>query len=343
MGHAQRAALLLLTSVAVVGSTGDGAQPAKPPPWSSSWDTCAAAYARNLSAVFPRHSASEILAKLPPPTEDHPDASAASPLILLAPGSSGTASFFWASAMLNLSAKHFNDVWLHDGRCSRTDKDKAYLPEALFTRGCGGRGCEFVGDWPVPVQWPQLWALAPRARFVMLDFDAAKWRATRLTFRNGYCSHPQRADCRVPLAFDTDGDFQVREAWLDTSVAVASVDQTVAAADALKAFVRCAIPADQLVWLSWQMPPPRLWALLSGFARVPLPPTLDRTEFPRDRNGKDGKRCAFGNTTCGDMLACVLGDLCAGCRKSYAHCSKRRGGLASGGVCPLDFKNPYGT
>ena len=339
MGHAQRAALLLLTSVAVVGSTGDGAQPAKPPPWSSSWDTCAAAYARNLSAVFPRHSASEILAKLPPPTEDHPAASAASPLILLAPGSSGTASFFWASAMLNLSAKHFNDVWLHDGRCSRTDKDKAYLPEALFTRGCGGRGCEFVGDWPVPVQWPRLWALAPRARFVMLDFDAAKWRASRLSFRGGYCSNsPLKGDCRVPLAFDAVGGK-----WEDASAAVASVNQTVAAADALKAFVRCAIPADQLVWLSWQMPPPRLWALLSGFARVPLPPTLDRTEFPRDRNGKDGKRCAFGNTTCGDMLACVLGDLCAGCRKSYAHCSKRRGGLASGGVCPLDFKNPYGT
>ena len=110
--------------------------------------------------------------------------------------------------------------------------------------------------------------------------------------------------------------------------------------------MRCAIPADQLVWLSWQMPPPRLWALLSGFARVPLPPTLDRTEFPRDRNGKDGKRCAFGKTSCGDMLACVLRDPCAGlCPASkQARCSRRRGRLAShlasDRVCPLDFKRP---
>ena len=95
--------------------------------------------------------------------------------------------------MLNMTAKHSKDVWLRGGRCGARvrNRDKRYKPKLLFTKGCGGRGCEFVGDWPVPVQWPQLWALAPRARFVMLDFDAAKWRATRLTFRNGYCSHPQ--------------------------------------------------------------------------------------------------------------------------------------------------------
>ena len=326
---------------------------AGPPPWAS-WHRCRVAYARNVSAIFPSHNASDIVEKLAAPGASQPGApptraatTAASPLILLAPGSSGTASLFWASAMLNMSAKHGNDVYLRGGRCSRSVGDASYEPEALFTRGCGGGGCEFVGDWPVPVQMASLWVRAPRARFVMLDFDAAAWHATRLGFRRGYCARsPQLKDCKVPLAFSTDG--RDKGLWGDVAVAAASVDQTVAAADALKAFLRCVIPAERLLWLSWRMPPPQLWARLSRFARVPLPSNLDVSEFPRDRNARNGKMCTFGRTSCRDMLACVLREPCAGCRATnkQARCeelSKRPGSfkVPRGAACSLDFQNPF--
>ena len=61
----------------------------------------------------------------------------------------------------------------------------------------------------------------------MLDFDAAKWRATRLTFRGGWCARGKGPDCRVPLAFDADDAL-----WHDTAVAIASANQTAAAATA---------------------------------------------------------------------------------------------------------------
>ena len=99
---------LLLAGAALVGGE----------PWSA-WDACAKTYARAVSTIFPRHTANEILAKLPPPTTNHPHASDRSPIVLLAPGSSGTASLWWASAMLNLTSKHHKDVWLRGGRCAR--------------------------------------------------------------------------------------------------------------------------------------------------------------------------------------------------------------------------------
>ncbi len=293
---------LLLGGAALVGGE----------PWSA-WDRCAKTYARGVSAIFPRHTTDEILANLPPPTTNHPHASDRTPLVLLAPGSSGTASLWWAGAMLNLTAKHSKDVWLRGGRCGprvRTatwNRDKRYKPEKLFTKGCGGHGCEFVGDWPVPVSLSSYWSVAPRARFIMLNFDATQWRATRLTFRGGWCAaHPDLPECRVPLAFDAD------DAWRDAAVAVATANQTAAAAAAFTAFVKCAIPADRLLWLNWAMPPPTLWARLSEFARVPLPPTLYTSEFPRSRTVNEQKGCTFGRGSCGDALACVMGDPCAG-------------------------------
>ena len=153
------------------------------PPWSA-WDACAATYARSVAAIFPRHTTDEILANLPPPTTNHPHASDRTPLVLLAPGSSGTASRWWASAMLNLTSKHHKDVWLRGGRCGARVRAMGrgaakYKPEKLFTKGCGGRGCEFVADWPSPVAISSYWSVAPAARFIMIDFDADKWRATR--------------------------------------------------------------------------------------------------------------------------------------------------------------------
>jgi len=132
---------LLLGGAALVGGE----------PWSA-WDTCAKTYARSVSTIFPRHSADEVLAQLPSPMADHPHASDRSPLVLLAPGSSGTASLWWASAMLNLTSKHHKDVWLRGGRCGARvrNRDKRYKPEKLFTKGCEGRGCEFVGIGPRP-------------------------------------------------------------------------------------------------------------------------------------------------------------------------------------------------
>ena len=279
-------------------------------PWSA-WDTCAKTYARSVSTVFPRHTTNEVLAQLPPPTTDHPHASDRSPLVPLAPGSSGTASLWWASAMLNMTAKHSKDVWLRGGRCGprvRTLRGGSkYKPEKLFTKGCGGRGCEFVGDWPAPVALSSYWSLAPAARFIMLNLDATQWRATRLTFRGGWCAtHPDLPECRVPLAFDAD------DAWRDAAVAVATANQTAAAAAALEAFVRCTIPADRLLWLNWQMAPATLWARLSEFARVPLPPMLYTSEFPRSRNVNEQKGCTFGRDSCGDAMACIMGDPCAG-------------------------------
>ena len=84
----------------------------------------------------------------------------------------------------------------------------------------------------------------------MIDFDADDARATRLTFRGGWCANSKGPDCHVPLAFNADDAL-----WHDTAVAIASANQTAAAAAALKAFVRCTIPADRLLWLNWQMPP----------------------------------------------------------------------------------------
>jgi len=125
-------------------------------------------------------------------------------------------------------------------------------------------------------------------------------------------------ECRVPLAFDAD------DAWRDAAVAVASVNQTAAAAGAFTAFIRCAIPADRLLWLNWQMPPPALWARLSEFARVPLPPTIYTSEFPRSRTVNDRKSCTFGRGSCEDALACVMGDPCAGlCHRSCRRQSGR--------------------
>ena len=66
----RRASLLLASAAAV-------------PPWSA-WDTCAKTYARSVAAIFPRHTTDDILAKLPPPTTNHPHASDRSPLVLLA-------------------------------------------------------------------------------------------------------------------------------------------------------------------------------------------------------------------------------------------------------------------
>ena len=225
--------------------------------------------------------------------------------------------------MLNMTAKHSKDVWLRGGRCGtrvRTatwNRDKRYKPEKLFTKGCGGHGCEFVGDWPAPVSLSSYWSLAPSARFIMLDFDSARWRATRLTFRGGWCAtHPDLPECRVPLAFDAD------EAWRDAAVAVATANQTAAAAAALEAFVRCTIPADRLLWLNWQMAPRTLWARLSEFARVPLPPTLDTTYFPRSRTVNEQKGCTFNRGSCKDALACVMWDACAG--TCHGHCSTSR-------------------
>ena len=51
---------LLLGGAALVGGE----------PWSA-WDTCAKRYARDVSAIFPRHTTDDILSKLPPPTTDH--------------------------------------------------------------------------------------------------------------------------------------------------------------------------------------------------------------------------------------------------------------------------------
>ena len=288
------------------------------PPWSA-WDACAKTYARAVSDIFPRHTTDDILAKLPPPTTNHPHASDRSPIVLLAPGSSGTASLWWASAMLNLTSKHHKDVWLRGGRCGARvrNQDKRYKPKLLFTKGCGGQGCEFVADWPAPVSLSTYWSLAPGARFIMIDFDADKWRATRLTFRGGWCARGKGPDCHVPLAFDADDAL-----WHDTAVAIASANQTAAAATALKAFLRCTIPADRLLWLNWQMAPPTLWARLSAFARVPLPPTLYTNEFPRSRTVNDQKSCAFGRRSCADALACVMGDPCAGA--CHGRCSTSR-------------------
>ncbi|CAH0365921.1 unnamed protein product [Pelagomonas calceolata] len=287
------------------------------PPWSA-WDACAATYARSVAAIFPRHTTNEILTKLPPPTTNHPPASDRTPLVLLAPGSSGTASLWWASAMLNLTSKHHKDVWLRGGRCGARvrNRDKSYKPKLLFTKGCGGRGCEFVADWPAQVSLSTYWSLAPAARFIMIDFDADNWRATRLTFRGGWCTNAKRPDCRVPLAFDAD------DAWHDTAVAVATANQTAAAAAALKAFLRCVVPPSQLLWLNWQMPTPTLWARLSEFARVPLPPTLDTTYFPRSRTVDNQKSCAFNRGSCKDALACVMWDACAGV--CHGRCSTSR-------------------
>ena len=69
-----RRATLLLASAAAA------------PPWSA-WDTCAKTNARSVSTIFPRHTANEVLATLPPPSTDHPHASDRTPLVLLAPGS----------------------------------------------------------------------------------------------------------------------------------------------------------------------------------------------------------------------------------------------------------------
>ena len=109
----------------------------------------------------------------------------------------------------------------------------------------------------------------------MIDFDSARWRATRLTFRGGWCARGKGPDCHVPLAFDADDAL-----WHDTAVAIASANQTAAAAATLKAFLRCVVPPSVLLWLIWAMPPPALWARLSEFARVPLPPRSTRSEFP---------------------------------------------------------------
>ena len=299
---------LLLGGAALVGGE----------PWSA-WDRCAKRYAHDVSAIFPRHTANEILTNLPPPTTDHPHASDRSPLVLLAPGSSGTASLWWASAMLNLTSKHHKDVWLRGGRCGPRvrNRDKRYKPNLLFTKGCGGRGCEFVGDWPAQVSLSTYWSLAPRARFIMIDFDSTRWRATRLTFRGGWCANSKGPDCRVPLAFDADDAL-----WHDTAVSIASANQTAAAATALKAFLRCVVPPSQLLWLNWAMPPPALWARLSEFAHVPLPPTLDTTYFPRSRTVNDQKSCAFNQGSCKDALACVMWDACAGV--CHGRCSTSR-------------------
>ena len=302
---------LLLGGAALVGGE----------PWSA-WDTCAKTYARSVSTIFPRHTTNEVLAQLPSPTADHPHASDRTPLVLLAPGSSGTASLWWASAMLNLTSKHHKDVWLRGGRCGARvrNRDKMYHPKKLFTRGCGGQGCEFVGDWPVPVSLSSYWSLAPGARFIMIDFDAYKWRATRLSFRGGWCAANSKGpDCRVPLAFDADDAL-----WHDTAVAIASANQTAAAAAALKAFLRCVVPPSQLLWLNWAMPTPTLWARLSEFARVPLPPTLYTSEFPGSRTVNAQKSCAFGRGSCEDALACVMSDPCAGlCHRSCRRQSER--------------------
>ena len=118
-----------------------------------------------------------------------------------------------------------------------------------------------------------------------------------------------------------DPDKDVNIAPIPGTV-VPGVSFGVTAAAALEAFVRCTIPADRLLWLNWQMPPPALWARLSEFAHVPLPPTLDTTYFPRSRTVNEQKSCAFNQGSCKDALACVMWDACAGV--CHGHCSTSR-------------------
>ena len=122
----------------------------------------------------------------------------------------------------------------------REPRQKVQAKRCCSQRAAGDEAASSSGIGPRPSPVSNYWSLAPAARFIMIDFDADKWRATRLTFRGGWCAaHADLPDCRVPLAFDAD------DAWHDAAVAVATANQTAAAAlSALKAFLRCTIPAD---------------------------------------------------------------------------------------------------
>ena len=88
------------------------------------------------------------------------------------PARRGTASLWWASAMLNLTSKHHKDVWLRGGRCGarvRNPRQKVQAGVLLFTKGCGGHPA--ASSWRIgprsSLPYQLLLVAAPRARFIM--------------------------------------------------------------------------------------------------------------------------------------------------------------------------------
>lgn len=317
-------------SVADPLCTGSGRDAARAldPPWLPKWDACADSYASELAATFPDvRPVAALRAQLSRPNATCATTTEA-PLLVIAPGSSGTGSLFEAAAFLGIAAKHNGDVrgagWrsVRHARASKAlDLDDAHL----FARGCEGAGCAFVADNPVPWTWPRLWSRAPNARFVMIDFDAEKWHAKRLGFR--YCDQPRPAhfpyteedyfhnDCLVPLAFQPD--HRALRHTRSLELASASVNQTARASAALKTFARCVVPPERLLWWDFRRPAPELWRALAAFAGIDaLPPGLPTHAFPhlgssylaeaKYSNKGAMRRCKLGGCDCAAALACVV-------------------------------------
>ena len=185
------------------------------------------------------------------------------------------------------------------------NRDKRYKPKLLFTKGCGGRGCEFVGDWPAPVALSSYWSLAPGARFIMIDFDADNGAPRRSRSEAGGVATRKRPDCRVPLAFDAD------DAWHDTAVAVATANQTAAAAPRSRRSSDVD-PRGQTPVAELADGASHAVGATQRIRGVPLPPTLDTNEFPGAAPSTT-KSCAFNRGSCADALACVMGDRARAC------------------------------
>lgn len=179
----------------------------------------------------------------------------------IGPGSSGTRSTFMAMMLLRISGQHFKQHWVAE-TCTQRSQDVKAKPDAIEDRDT-----RYWGDTPVPFTWPRLWNRAPNAKFLMTDVDADRWRAKRLSFRRGYCARApaSKQDCAVPLAFAPP--LAVRGLF---RLADATPEQTRAAWAAYRAFARCAVPRDRLLWLNLSTHEPRtLWPALLDFVGLP--------------------------------------------------------------------------
>ena len=113
--------------------------------------------------------------------------------------------------------------------------------------------------------------------------------------------HHEGASCRVPLAFDADDAL-----WHDTAVAVATANQTAAAAAALEAFVRCTIPADRLLWLNLADGASHAVGATQRIRARPATADARHARFPRSRTVNEQKPLHLQPGFVQDALACVM-------------------------------------
>lgn len=254
-------------ALAVAGSTYDDEHPVDP---KARVQACGPAYAATLARAFvsPLFDAATIEAAILKDLRTDKNArqtkghSSKEIIFGIGPGSSGTRSTFMAMMLLNISGQHFKQHWVAED-CEQKNRPFNEVPDAI-----DDESTRYWGDSPVPFSWPLLWRRAPNAKFLMTDVDPDRWRAKRLSFRHGYCGRSNGQDCYVPLAFVPSG--KIKDVF---GLATAPANASRTAFEAYRTFVRCAIPAERLLWLNISAAE-GLWPALLDFAGLPRDTTL---------------------------------------------------------------------